>query len=108
MDQQAVLGEETREEQPVPLFIRAVGGEQVDPCGGVAELVVLGAKGLAQSPVIIAQVRGWTLVKNAKRADRCARCLLGGLTAADARLLQFLAELGRKDGHYRITVSSGT
>ena len=96
VEQQAVLGEEPREQQPVPLLVRALRDEQV---AVVAQLAPLRAKPIAEGRLRGIEVFRTPVGEHAEALDGSARRRLRGATGGEDRRFQLLSEEGGQGSH---------
>jgi hypothetical protein len=91
MDEQLVLGEETSKQQTVPLFVGAVGDEEVDSFARVAQLARLRAQSPAQASLIVGQVGWWALGRDRKEANCSVSGMFGREATGDTSVFKELA-----------------
>ena len=94
--QQAVLGEEPREQQPVPLLVRALRDEQV---AVVAQLAPLRAKPIAEGRLRGIEMFRTPVGEHAEALDGSARRRLRRTTGGEHRRLELLSEEGGQGAH---------
>ena len=96
VEQQAVLREEPREQQPVPLLVRALRDEQV---AVVAQLAPLRAKPIAEGRLRGIEVFRTPVGEHAEALDGSARRRLRRTTGGEHRRLELLSEEGGQGAH---------
>ena len=99
LNEQVILSQEASEQHTVPVFVGAFVDEPVDGlCAAflvehVAQLPAMGAKPIAQGPLLRRHGAMWLVMVDSQRSQRRSRTGFGSLSRIDDDLIKLLSQV---------------